>query len=141
MYISLGELSYWPTLALAVPTPGSCCGPSSSSTIAATARFMPSERANLWIGRLSALLVCQPFANWRHNHAVHHGTAGDLDRRGHGDILTLDRRGVLASPWRQRLGYRLFRNPLVMFGIGPLWSLMLGPRLCRARCARASGGA
>ena len=91
--------------------------------------FLPSRRANLWLGRLSGLLVFQPFANWRHNHAVHHGTSGDLDRRGTGDVPTLTFDEYVASPWRKRLGYRLFRNPLVMFGIGPLWSLMIGPRL------------
>ena len=47
------------------------------------------RRGNLWIGRFTALLVFQPFANWRHNHAVHHGTSGDLDRRGQGDVETL----------------------------------------------------
>ena len=75
------------------------------------------------------MLVWQPFANWRHDHAVHHGTAGDLDRRGTGDIPTLTVAEYYAESWRGRLGYRLFRNPLVMFGIGPIWSLMVGPRL------------
>ncbi|MGN6585931.1 MAG: fatty acid desaturase, partial [Solirubrobacterales bacterium] len=74
-------------------------------------------------------LVFQPFANWRHNHAVHHGTAGDLDRRGTGDIATLTVEEYLARPWKARLGYRLFRSPVVMFGIGPIWSLMIGPRI------------
>jgi omega-6 fatty acid desaturase (delta-12 desaturase) len=91
--------------------------------------FFPGRRANLWFGRLTGLLVFQPFGNWRHNHAVHHGTAGDLDRRGTGDILTLTVEEYLSRPWEQRLGYRLFRNPLVMFGIGPIWSLMIGPRI------------
>jgi omega-6 fatty acid desaturase (delta-12 desaturase) len=75
------------------------------------------------------LLVFQPFANWRHNHAVHHGSSGDLDRRGTGDIPTLTVEEYLARPWKSRLGYRLFRNPVVMFGIGPIWSLMIGPRI------------
>ena len=90
------------------------------------------------------MLVFQPFANWRHNHAVHHGTAGDLDRRGTGDVPTLTVAEYAAGAWKQRLGYRLFRNPLVMFGIGPIWSLMIGPRIwsknaAPAACATASG--
>jgi omega-6 fatty acid desaturase (delta-12 desaturase) len=129
MYVSLGELAYWATLALAIPTAGFLMRTFIVFHDCAHGSFLPSRRANLWVGRLSGLLAFQPFANWRHTHAVHHGTAGDLDRRGTGDLLTLTLDEYIASPWRKRLGYRLFRNPLVMFGIGPLWSLMLGSRL------------
>ncbi|MGZ5359842.1 MAG: fatty acid desaturase [Solirubrobacterales bacterium] len=129
MYVSLGRLPYWITLALAIPTAGFLMRTFIVFHDCTHGSFLPSRRANLWLGRLSGLLVFQPFANWRHNHAVHHGTSGDLDRRGTGDVPTLTFDEYVASPWRKRLGYRLFRNPLVMFGIGPLWSLMIGPRL------------
>ena len=129
MYVSLGRLPYWITLALAIPTAGFLMRTFIVFHDCTHGSFLPSRRANLWLGRLSGLLVFQPFANWRHNHAVHHGTSGDLDRRGTGDIPTLTFDEYVASPWRKRLGYRLFRNPLVMFGVGPLWSLMIGPRL------------
>ena len=129
MYVSLGQLPYWITLALAIPTAGFLMRAFIVFHDCTHGSFLPSRRANLWLGRLSGLLVFQPFANWRHNHAVHHGTSGDLDRRGTGDVPTLTFDEYVASPWRKRLGYRLFRNPLVMFGIGPLWSLMIGPRL------------
>jgi acyl-lipid omega-6 desaturase (Delta-12 desaturase) len=129
MYASLGEVTYWATFALAIPTAGFLMRTFIVFHDCTHGSFLPSRRANLWVGRLSGLLVFQPFANWRHTHAVHHGTAGDLDRRGTGDIATLTFDEYVASPWTKRLGYRLFRNPLVMFGIGPLWSLMIGPRL------------
>ena len=129
MYVSLGQLPDWITLALAIPTAGFLMRTFIVFHDCTHGSFLPSRRANLWLGRLSGLLVFQPFANWRHNHAVHHGTSGDLDRRGTGDVPTLTFDEYVASPWRKRLGYRLFRNPLVMFGIGPLWSLMIGPRL------------
>jgi omega-6 fatty acid desaturase (delta-12 desaturase) len=128
MYVSLGE-SIWLTLGLAIPTTGFLlrtfivfhdCGHGS---------FMASKVANRWVGRFTALLVWQPYENWRFDHAVHHGTAGDLDRRGQGDVPTLTVTEYYERPWHQRLAYRLFRNPLVMFGLGPLWSLMIGPRL------------
>jgi omega-6 fatty acid desaturase (delta-12 desaturase) len=128
MYVTLGE-SIWLTLALAIPTGGFLlrtfivfhdCGHGS---------FMPSKRANRWVGRFTALLVWQPFENWRFDHAVHHGSAGDLDRRGQGDVPTWTVEEYYSRPWRQRLAYRLFRNPLVMFGIGPIYSLMVAPRL------------
>jgi omega-6 fatty acid desaturase (delta-12 desaturase) len=77
-----------------------------------------------------------PFQRWRHDHAVHHATAGDLDRRGVGDIPTLTVTEYRARSWRGRLGYRVFRNPLVMFGVGPVIAMVLGPRLV-ARNARA----
>ncbi len=90
--------------------------------------FVPSARGNLWIGRLTALMVWQPYANWRHNHAVHHGTAGDLDRRGQGDVETITVAEYYARSWKGRLAYRLFRSPAILFTVGPLWSLMIGPR-------------
>jgi acyl-lipid omega-6 desaturase (Delta-12 desaturase) len=81
------------------------------------------------------LVVYEAFVSWRHSHAVHHATAGDLDRRGVGDVLTLTVAEYATSPWRRRLGYRLFRNPLVMFGLGPVYALLVQPRLV-SRSAR-----
>ena len=90
--------------------------------------FWPSKRGNDWVGRLCGLLTLSAFARWRHDHAVHHATAGDLDRRGTGDIPTLAVAEYNArSPERQR-AYRLLRNPVVMFGIGPVFAMMIGPR-------------
>ena len=91
--------------------------------------FLPHRRANAWLGGFLGVVVLAPFANWRHNHAVHHATSGDLDRRGQGDVPTLTVAEYLARPWRGRLAYRLFRHPLVMFGIGPLFAMILAPRI------------
>ena len=88
MYISL-EVSVWITLALAIPTAGFLLRTFIVFHDCAHGSFLPTKRGNLWLGRFTAFLVFQPFANWRHNHAVHHGTAGDLDRRGTGDVPTL----------------------------------------------------
>ncbi len=90
--------------------------------------FMPSKRANVWIGTALGVLVYAPFERWRHDHAVHHATAGDLDRRGQGDVQTLTVAEYDARGWRGRLGYRVFRNPLVMFGVGPIVGMVVGPR-------------
>jgi len=127
MYLLVDD-HVWLALALSIPTAGFLlrtfivfhdCGHGS---------FMPSQRGNLWIGRFTALLVFQPFANWRHNHAVHHGTSGDLDRRGQGDVETLTVAEYEARDWKGRLFYRGFRSPAILFTLGPLWSLMFGPR-------------
>jgi omega-6 fatty acid desaturase (delta-12 desaturase) len=66
---------------------------------------------------------------------VHHATAGDLSRRGVGDIVTLTVDEYAARSLRGRLGYRLLRNPLVMFGLGPIFAMVIGPRIV-ARGAR-----
>jgi omega-6 fatty acid desaturase (delta-12 desaturase) len=128
MYLSL-EVSVWITLALSIPAAGFLLRTFIVFHDCAHGSFLPSKRGNLWLGRFTGFLVFQPFANWRHNHAVHHGTAGDLDRRGTGDVPTLTVEEYAARDWKQRLGYRLFRSPAVMFGIGPIWSLMIGPRI------------
>jgi omega-6 fatty acid desaturase (delta-12 desaturase) len=91
--------------------------------------FLPSKRANALLGAALGVLVYTPFAVWRREHAVHHATAGDLDRRGVGDVQTLTVDEYRALQWWSRLGYRLFRNPLVMFGLGPLWVVLIEPRI------------
>ncbi|MGI8622636.1 MAG: fatty acid desaturase [Solirubrobacteraceae bacterium] len=88
-----------------------------------------TKRANYRLGVFLGLLVYTPFESWRHSHAVHHATAGDLDRRGVGDVSTLTVTEYEARGLRGRLAYRLFRNPLVMFGLGPLLSVVILPRL------------
>jgi omega-6 fatty acid desaturase (delta-12 desaturase) len=128
MYASL-EVSVWITLALAIPAAGFLLRTFIVFHDCTHGSFMPTKRGNRWVGRFAGLLVFQPFANWGHNHAVHHGTAGDLDRRGTGDVMTLTVEEYESRDWAGRLGYRLFRNPLVMFGVGPIWSLMIGPRI------------
>lgn len=128
MYLCV-DVSVWVVLALAVPASGFLQRTFIVFHDCTHGSFMPTRRGNLWLGRFTGFLVFQPFANWRHSHAVHHGTAGDLDRRGTGDVPTLTVEEYMSRSWKQRLAYRLFRNPLVMFGIGPVWSLMIGPRL------------
>ena len=91
--------------------------------------LLPSRRANTWAGTVLGLLVLTPFRRWRHGHVVHHATSGNLDRRGIGDVQTLTVAEYQARSWRGQLAYRLFRNPLVMFGLGPLFAMIIVPRL------------
>jgi omega-6 fatty acid desaturase (delta-12 desaturase) len=91
--------------------------------------FMPNKRLNHWVGIVTGLLVFNPFHAWTHDHAGHHATSGDLDRRGAGDIDTLTIAEYRAKSWPGRLGYRLMRSPFVLFTLGPLWSLAIEPRL------------
>jgi acyl-lipid omega-6 desaturase (Delta-12 desaturase) len=134
MYLAL-DASYLLVLALAIPAAGFLLRTYIVFHDCAHGSFLPTKRANVWAGIVLGLVVYQPFLSWRHSHAVHHATAGDLDRRGVGDVLTLTVAEYRASPWQRRLGYRLFRNPLVMFGLGPIYALVLQPRLV-SRSAR-----
>jgi acyl-lipid omega-6 desaturase (Delta-12 desaturase) len=117
------------TLALAIPTTGFLLRTYMVFHDCAHGSFLPWRRANQWLGTICGILLFESFSRWRHSHAMHHASAGDLDRRGVGDVPTLTVDEYRRSPWRRRLGYRLFRNPLVMFGIGPVYALMVQPRL------------
>jgi omega-6 fatty acid desaturase (delta-12 desaturase) len=128
MYFAL-RISYLLVLVLAIPTAGFLVRTFILFHDCSHGSLLPSKRANAWLGMVLGLFVYSPFLRWRHDHAIHHATSGDLDRRGGGDVRTLTVAEYLALPWRARLGYRLFRNPLVMFGIGPIVALLVGPRL------------
>jgi omega-6 fatty acid desaturase (delta-12 desaturase) len=122
-------------LALAIPAAGFLLRTFMMFHDCAHGSFLPSRRANACVGAVLGLLVYSPYASWRHSHAVHHATAGDLDRRGAGDVWTLTVAEYRARMWLGRLGYRVFRNPLVMFGLGPLYSMVIQPRFV-SRSAR-----
>jgi acyl-lipid omega-6 desaturase (Delta-12 desaturase) len=83
--------------------------------------FFKSKRANNATGAIAGLLLLTPYRYWHWQHALHHGTAGDLDRRGSGDIWTLTVQEYLQSTRWRRFAYRLARNPLVLFVIAPLY--------------------
>jgi omega-6 fatty acid desaturase (delta-12 desaturase) len=140
MYLAL-SVSYLLVLAIALPATGFMLRTFILFHDCTHGSFLPWRRANVWLGTALGLLVFTPFESWRHSHAVHHGTAGDLDRRGVGDVTTLTVAEYQALSWRGRLSYRLFRNPLVMFGLGPTWSMLLQARLvpksARARIRRS----
>jgi omega-6 fatty acid desaturase (delta-12 desaturase) len=134
MYLAL-DVSYLLVLALSLPAAGFLLRTYILFHDCTHGSFMRSKRANAWLGIGLGLFVYSPFYSWRHNHAVHHATAGDLDRRGVGDVPTLTVTEYRALPWKKRVGYRLFRNPLVMFGLGPIYALVIQPRLV-SRSAR-----
>ncbi len=127
MYRSL-EFSYWLTLALALPAAGfqvrtfiifHDCGHGS---------FFKSQKANDLVGMVSGLFSLTPFYEWRHNHAIHHATGSDLDNRGIGDVWMLTVQEYLERPLWKRFVYRFYRNPAVMFGIGPLFMFFVSHR-------------
>jgi len=134
MYLAL-EVNYLLALAIAIPASGFLLRTFILFHDCTHGSFLPSKRANRWLGVVLGLLVYSPFESWKHNHWIHHATSGDLERRGTGDVAMMTVAEYDALPRRSRLGYRLFRNPFVMFGIGPIWSLVIQPRLV-SRSAR-----
>jgi omega-6 fatty acid desaturase (delta-12 desaturase) len=90
--------------------------------------FFPSPRWNRNFGYLCGILTFTAFSDWRRSHAGHHIRAGDLDRRGVGDIWTLTVDEYRAAPLLQRLAYRLYRHPVIMFGLGPGYYFLLRNR-------------
>lgn len=90
---------------------------------------------NNWVGRVVGDFTLTPYSHWRHSHNIHHASSGNLERRGIGDITTLTVSEYCQSTRWQRLGYRLYRNPAVMFGIGPALPLP-GPGQAADRCHR-----
>jgi omega-6 fatty acid desaturase (delta-12 desaturase) len=127
MYASL-RVSYLLVLLLAIPTAGFLLRTYIIFHDCTHGSFFRSPRANALLGGVIGLMVFTPFAKWRHDHVVHHATAGNLDRRGIGDVptMTLDEYNDL--PPRGRFWYRLTRHPVAMFGIGPVYSMLIMQR-------------
>src|SRR3954471_5156619 len=88
MYRSL-EVSYIITLLLAFPAAGFTMRMFIIFHDAGHGSFFPSRKWNDFIGIFTGIFLMTPYWAWRHSHAIHHATAGDLDRRGTGDIWTL----------------------------------------------------
>ncbi|MGQ0610099.1 MAG: fatty acid desaturase [Paracoccaceae bacterium] len=123
------SVSYWLALGLAILNGGFLvrifaiqhdCGHSS---------FFRSRAAGDWVGRALGVLTLTPYDVWRRVHSIHHASHGNLDQRGMGDILTLTVAEYRARGWTGRLLYRLYRNPLVLFLLGPSYLFILQNRL------------
>jgi omega-6 fatty acid desaturase (delta-12 desaturase) len=123
------SFGYWLCLLLSVPAAGFLVRLFMIQHDCGHGSFFRHRAANDWVGRAIGVLTLTPYDVWRRSHAIHHAGSGNLERRGVGDIDTLTVREYLALPrWRQ-LGYRLYRNPLVMFGLGPAYLFLVQHRL------------
>ncbi|KZE46348.1 fatty acid desaturase [Brevibacillus parabrevis] len=134
-YLSL-SVSYWLTLPLVIITAGfvirtfiifhDCCHQS----------FFKSRRANDILGTITGVITCVPYEQWKQSHSIHHATSSNLDKRGVGDIWILTVDEYLAAPLWRKIAYRIYRNPLVMFGIGPFFVFALQYRFNRKGARR-----
>lgn len=134
-YFSL-SVSYWLTLPITIVIAGfvirtfiifhDCCHQS----------FFKSKRANEIVGTITGILTVVPYHQWKTTHSIHHASSSNLDKRGIGDmwIMTVDE--YAAASRRQRFMYRFYRNPLVMFGIGPIYIFLIDYRFNRKGARR-----
>ncbi|NMO95118.1 fatty acid desaturase [Paenibacillus lemnae] len=134
-YLSL-SVSYWLTLPIAMVASGfvvrtfiifhDCCHQS----------FFKSRTANKILGTITGVLTLCPYEQWKTSHSIHHATSSNLDKRGTGDmwVLTIEEYEQ-ASIWT-KIGYRIYRNPLVMFGLGPIFIFLIDYRFNRKGAKR-----
>jgi len=122
------HISYWITLALTIVAAGFLvrifiifhdCGHGS---------FFKSRRANDVLGFITGVLTFSPYCQWRYEHAIHHATSGNLDRRGTGEIWTLTVQEYLESSRWKRFGYRMARNPFILFVLAPMYVFLIKHR-------------
>jgi len=122
------EYAYWLTVLIALPAAGLLirlfiiqhdCGHGS---------FFRSRMANDTLGFVLGVLTLTPYGYWRKTHAIHHATSGNLDQRDIGDVTTLTVREYLGLSFWKRLGYRIYRNPLFLFGFGSLYYFIVKHR-------------
>ena len=125
------SFSYWLTLVLMLPAAGFTirlfiifhdCGHGS---------YFKSQKLSDIVGYLIGILTFTPYAHWHHAHQIHHRTAGNLNKRGTGDVWTLTVKEYQQLQWKKKLFYRLYRNPLLMFGVGPALIFFFSNRFTR----------
>jgi omega-6 fatty acid desaturase (delta-12 desaturase) len=123
------EISYWLTLLLAIPAAGFMARTFIIFHDCGHGSFFKSKQLNDTLGIITGILTFTPYYRWRRDHAVHHATAGDLDRRGVGDVWTLTVKEYQALPAWKKLVYRIVRSPWLMFTIGGLMVFLVNHRL------------
>jgi omega-6 fatty acid desaturase (delta-12 desaturase) len=122
------EVSYWLTLFLAIPAAGFMMRLFMIQHDCGHGSYFHSRTARDWVGRCIGLVLLTPYDYWKRTHAYHHAHSGDLDFRGFGDVDTFTVREYLSWPLLKRLRYRLYRHPLVLFGIAPFFLFIVKHR-------------
>lgn len=123
------SISYWLTVLISAAASGFLVRLFMIQHDCSHGAFFKSKRANDWTGRIIGVLTLTPYDLWKRSHLIHHSTHGNLDRRGIGDIMTLTVEEYNSRSFAGRLAYRLYRNPFVLFGVGPIFIFLFHHRL------------
>lgn len=125
------SVSIWLTLALSIVAAGfvvrifiifhDCCHGS----------FFKNKKINNILGTITGVITMFPYEKWKREHSIHHATSSNLDKRGTGDVWIMTVDEYLEASFKERLAYRLYRNPLVMFGLGPIYLFFVTNRMNR----------
>ena len=129
MWASLHLVGYWLCLLLAIPAAGFLVRLFMIQHDCSHGAFFGRRSANDWVGRVIGVFTLTPHDLWRHTHAMHHAGSGNLEHRGMGDVTTMTVAEYRSLGWRGRLRYRLYRNPLVLFVIGPAYLFIVQHRV------------
>ncbi len=123
------HFGHWYALVLVVPAAGFMVRLFMIQHDCGHGSFFRSQVVNDWVGRVIGVFTLTPYDFWRQTHAAHHAHSGDLELRGMGDIDTFTVNEYLRLPRWRRLCYRIYRNPLFLFVIGPAYLFFLQHRL------------
>ncbi|MCF7807461.1 MAG: fatty acid desaturase [Candidatus Marinimicrobia bacterium] len=119
---------YWITLLLAIPAAAFLVRIFILFHDCTHGSFFRSKRANTFWGYILGILVFTSFEDWRRHHLKHHSTYADLDSRGWGDVWTMTLEEYEQSSKKEQLKYRLYRHPLIIFGLGALYNFLVQHR-------------
>lgn len=127
-YLSL-EVSVWLTLLCVIPAAGFLVRTFIIFHDCTHYSFFKSRKWNMIVGTMIGMLTLFPYKQWKRSHTMHHAANGNLEKRGVGDVWTMTLQEYSNASRLKRLWYRIYRNPIVMFGIGPLYILFISSRI------------
>ncbi|WP_026571671.1 MULTISPECIES: fatty acid desaturase [Sediminibacillus] len=130
------SVSIWLTIPLAIVAAGFVVRMFIIFHDCAHQSFFQNKKANRILGTLTGIITHFAFEKWKRSHSIHHATSGNLDKRGTGDMWVMTVEEYRKASFWQRLSYRLYRNPLVMFGLGPIFLFLIDNRFNRKGARR-----
>ncbi|WEG14631.1 fatty acid desaturase [Pullulanibacillus sp. KACC 23026] len=125
------QFSYWLAIPIAICASGFVIRIFIIFHDCAHLAFFKNKQLNRIVGTITGIITLFPYEQWKHEHAIHHATSGNLDKRGTGDVWVMTVQEYLeASRWK-KLSYRLYRNPFILFGLGPVFLYLVKSRFNR----------
>ncbi|MBY7144993.1 fatty acid desaturase [Virgibacillus sp. NKC19-3] len=130
------SISVWLTVALAVVASGFVVRTFIIFHDCTHGSFFKSSKTNRIVGTITGIITLFAFDKWKRSHAIHHATSSNLDKRGTGDVWVMTVDEYVAANFWSRLTYRLYRTPIVMFGLGPIYLFLVSNRFNRKGAKR-----